>query len=288
MIGPVRAIEANDEHSSTALDRVIRSHRNLLRVPSNFACLGLNVHDQAALHDLLETVLAGSTVVGQVGDVEVRRWDDPSGARLVLGVREGEITDLVPSFAGEPGVRLADCVPLNSGVASADVLDEDGEQLTALAVELEQRHHLPRAAPVTGLATVVALGNDVAVYRDEQAFTESPASLLGPGEVPSDEAPVHVAPDSFLSYGIFESPADALALARMAGVVLRAERRCVELTGQCFVTARVRNLIGELDVCLDDTSVADLPQPGEIIAGRVYLAASFESLPYGDEPQGYR
>ncbi|MFD2767075.1 hypothetical protein [Micromonospora eburnea] len=252
---------------------------------SNLDCVGLGVTDRAGMRRLVDIALAGAERLGEADGVSVLRWQDPSGARLVLGVRGDEVVDLLPSYAGTPGARLADVRAVNEDVAVADVLDDGGEQATMLAAELEQRRLLPAATgPVGGLACVVALGVDVAVYADAEAFAASDASLVGDRDDPGDP-PAHVveqgwpwpprmATESFVSYGVFGEPAQAQAYARLNGTVLGAEPRTVTATGQRFVAARVRTAGFEADVCLPAGDAGGVPQPGNVVAGTVFLVGS--------------
>lgn len=82
----------------------------------------------------------------------MRRWEDPSGSRLVLGIQDGQLVDLLPSFASHPGSQLAGVSALNPEVAAADVVDDEGETLTRMAIELDERRLLsadeqPRGGP---------------------------------------------------------------------------------------------------------------------------------------------
>src|SRR5262249_54377054 len=149
--------------------------------------------------------------------------EDPSGARLVLSVRDGDVSDLLPSFAGTPGARLADIHLVNDEVSVANVLDENGNMLTMIGVEVEQRRLLPEATgPV--VASVVGLGVEMTVHADAEAFESSDASLLGsPDDDPGDPQPHMVEPDSqgplrmaaelLISYGVFGDPEQASAYA---------------------------------------------------------------------------
>src|SRR6266540_1503418 len=140
---------------------------------SNFDCLGLAVSGPEEYEAVVGRALGNAVPVGQVGDALVVRWQDPSGVRLIASIQDEDVTDLLPSYAGEPGARLADVRMLNDEVATAAVVD--------VAVELEDRAVI-RAAGGShpgGRASVVALGVEVGVHADERAFAVSPASLLG-------------------------------------------------------------------------------------------------------------
>ncbi|WP_139307184.1 hypothetical protein [Micromonospora pattaloongensis] len=265
---------------------------------SNLDCIGLGVDDHAGMDRLVSIALRGAERLGQAGGVSVLRWQDPSGARLILGVRGNEVTDLLPSYAGEPGARLANVRAVNEDVVVADVLDEDGQQVTMLAAELEQRRLLPATGTVGGPACVVALGVDVTVWADDDAFAASDASLLGDGDEPG-EAPPHVveqgwpwpprmAAESFISYGVFGEPEQARAYARLNGRVLRAQRKTVAVTGREFVAARVRTAGFEVDVCLPADATGEVPRAGSVIAGTVFLVASLPGVVTADGSPGKR
>ncbi|MEU2610282.1 hypothetical protein ABZ570_01640 [Micromonospora sp. NPDC007271] len=252
---------------------------------SNLACVGLGVADRAGMRQLVSLALASAERLGEADGIAVLRWQDPSGARLVLGVRGDEVVDLLPSYAGTPGARLADVRAVNEDVVVADLVDDEGEQVTMLAVELEQRRLLPAATgTVGGPAGVVALGVDVTVYADAEAFDASDASRVGdaddPGEPPAHVVaegwpwPPRMAAESFISYGVFGEPAQAQAYARLNGTVLGARPLTVTATGQRFVAARVRTVGFEADVCLSAGDVRELPRPGNVIAGTVFLVGS--------------
>ncbi|GHJ48127.1 hypothetical protein Cs7R123_54690 [Catellatospora sp. TT07R-123] len=256
---------------------------------SNFECVGLAVGDRAELAELVSRALAGAEPVGHVGGIDVCVWQDPSGVRLVFSLKNGKILDFVPSFAGTEGARLSAVRPANDEVAIANVVDGDGEMMTMLAVELEQRRLLTGAGrSVSGPASVIAFGQDVSVHADEDAFAASDASLLDPDdagtEPPADHSeqglpwPPRMGPESFISYGVFGPAEQAQALARLHGTVLDAQRRTVAATGQSFVVARVRTVGFETDLCLPDLPDAELPQPGNVIGGHVFLVASLPSL----------
>jgi hypothetical protein len=262
-------------------------------VASNLSCIGFAADGAAPIEDLLRTVLPASEPVGRQDGVDVFRWEDASGARLVISLRDGEVLDLLPSFAGRPGVRIADCHPLNADVAGAQVVDEDGEQTTAMAFELEQRRALAGRAPVAGIASVIALGHDVSVHADEAAFAASPRSLMNryaEAEDPPARAselglpwPPRMAAESFISYGVWGEPEQAEAYARLNGTVLAAEQRRNSLTGADFHVCRVRTMDFEVDLLLDARDHPEPPAPGQVVAATPYLVASIESLGFGTD-----
>jgi hypothetical protein len=94
------------------------------------------------------------TISELFGDVRVERWQDDSGAALVLGWRSGELVDLLPAYAATAGGSLSECYLINESVAPAAVVDPDGEQLTAMAFEAEQYRQIKALGrPVSGACT---------------------------------------------------------------------------------------------------------------------------------------
>jgi hypothetical protein len=251
--------------------------------------VGLAVADGPELGRLIDRVRGAARPVGSFDGVEVFRWHDPSGAGLVLGVRDGDVADLLPVFASTAGGLVADCSLVNESVAAAAVVDADGEQLTAMTFEAEQFRQLKAyGRPVSGAARVAALGVSVTVHADAEAFSAAPASLLDPDGDPDAPPPAHyvergwswpprIAAESFISYGVFGDPAQSTAHARLAGTVLRASHRNCELTGQGFSVATVRTVGFETDLCLADTEHPATPEPGSIIAGTVFLTAIIDT-----------
>ena len=123
---------------------------------------------------------------GVFGGVHVGRWQDDSGAVLILGWRSGELLDFIPAYAAANGGLLSDCHLINNSVASAAVVDADGQQLTAMAFEAEQYRQLRALGqPVSGPARITALGVDVTIHPDADAFAASPGSQLDPSADPA-------------------------------------------------------------------------------------------------------
>ncbi len=264
---------------------------------SNLACVGLAVSKPAELRSLVRSIAPWSEPLATVDGIDVARWEDPSGARLVLGFRHGNVRDLLPSFAAEPSARLASIQYVTADVAHATVLDEHGEQATALAIEFEERRLLRRAAAVTeGTAGVVALGVGVEVFADEDAFRASPVSLLDPDGAPGDPPPhyvergwawpPHVGTESFFSSFAISPGAEPSAHARLAGTVIDADVRTVELTGQQFVHALVHTVGFDAHVCFPADG-KPAPSAGAIVHGTVFLVGTM-TRPDGSTPSRRR
>lgn len=255
------------------------------QVTSNLDCVGLGVKGADDLTRLVSRALPGSVSLGVVHGLDVRRWQDPSGSRLVLGVQDGKVADLLPSYAGAAVTWLARVRPLTEDVAEADVVDANGETITRLAFELEERRFLPTNDDGgSGAASLVALGVDVSLHDDEETFARSPESLLRPeneAEPPakwaerSFEWPPRVAAESFISFGLF---AKADAHARLHGRVLEVERKAVALTGQEFLAVTLRTAGFEPTLCVPVTSLPTVPRPGHILGGSVFLVGSMPAL----------
>jgi hypothetical protein len=208
-------------------------------------------------------------------------------------VRDGRSEEFLPSLAAPPGAILGPMRALNDEVSAADVFDEDGEQSTSLAVELEERVLLDHSSNEGGRASIIALGQDVTVHRNSDEFAESRASLLDPNADLDEPAPPHFAErglpwpvrmgsESFISYGVFNPGPEAAATALLNGVVLRSDRRINSISGHAFVVARVRTAGFEADVCLRGAEHPNALEPGQIVSGRVFLTASLAT--FSDSP----
>jgi hypothetical protein len=257
-------------------------------VTSALACVGLAVRDEAELSSLVTGAYQAVREAGVFGGVHVGRWQDDSGAVLILGWRCGELVDFVPAYAAASGGLLSGCRLINESVAFAKVVDAHGQQVTAMAFEAEQfRQLLALGHGVSGPARITALGVDVQVYPDADAFAASPGSQLDPsagpaGPPPRDReqgwpGPPRLAAESFISYGVFADPAEAWPHARLSGTVLSAGRRVCALTGQPFTVATVRTAGFEADVCLAGSEHPDPPAPSSIISGTVVLSAVIDA-----------
>ena len=256
---------------------------------SNLACVGLGVADVRDLSNLVRQASATARPAGTFDGVEVTRWQDPSGAALVLGWRDGDVADLLPTYASAVGGRVASCRLVNGSVAAAAVVDGEGQQLAGLTFEAEQYRRLKALGrPVAGVARITALGTSITVHPDAEAFAASPDNLLNPvadpaGQPPAGDDdrdwawPARVGPESFFSYGIFGDPAESTARARLSGTVVQAGHHTCTLTGQGFSAVTVRLVGFEAAVCLPDSEHPVTPEPGNVISGTVILTAAIDS-----------
>jgi hypothetical protein len=256
---------------------------------SNLACVGLAASGSDDFEALVAAARPNAVRFGRVADVELLRWEDPSGARMVFRISDGQVVDFLPSFAADPTTRLGQVRRANKTVATAAVVDSAGDQLTSLAFECEQFRLLPDRPVDSALASVVFLGRKVSVHADDEAFGNSQDSLLDPNADLNAPAPPHymerglkwpprVGSESFFSYGVFGEASQAGAGARFAGVVTGAERRTVHQTNQTFIVARVRTVGIDVSVCMSSNEVDAVPHPGQIIAGDVFIVGSIPAL----------
>jgi hypothetical protein len=253
---------------------------------SNLGAVGLAVATEQELNKLIQSMSHDFKLLGRAAGIDIWRWEDPSGARLVVSTMGDAIRAFTPSLAGVAGARLTAVEAVNDDVSRAEVVDDAGDQLTALTLELEQRD-LVRGARVSGEASLIALASEVTLHADAEAFAASPASLLDASGADS-EPPVHfieqgwtwpprMGPESFISYGAFEPPESATAFARLHGTVVAADMRTNSLTGQRFVVARVRSSGFEADLCMSAAQHPDVPAPGAVVGGTVFMVASMDS-----------
>ncbi|MEO6349032.1 MAG: hypothetical protein ABIP53_00055 [Candidatus Limnocylindrales bacterium] len=253
---------------------------------SNLAAVGLAVESEGDLNRMIQSMSHDFKLLGRAAGIDIWRWQDPSGARLIVSTQEDAIRAFTPSFAGTPGARLAAVEAVNDDVSRADVIDDTDHQPTALTLELEQRD-LVRGARVKGEAALVALASEITIHSDAEAFAASSASLLD-AEGATSQPPAHfvekgwawpprMGPESFISYGVFEQPDVATAFARLHGTVVTADLRTNSLTGQRFIAARVRSSGFEADLCMSAREHAIVPGPGAVVGGTVFMVGSIDA-----------
>ena len=255
---------------------------------SALACVGLAVSDEAEFSWLLKSACTAIREIGTFDGVHVGRWQDDSGAALILGLHDGKLVDFSFAYTGANGGLLAECRLLHETIAFAKVVDADGHQLTAMAFEAEQyRQLLAHGQQVSGPARITALGTDVTIYPDADAFAASPGSQIHPSPETDPEPPpqydgpwpLRLAAESFISPGLFADIARNRSRARLSGTILDATRHVCALTGQSFTVAAVRTAGFEADLCLAASEHPDIPVPGNIISGTVFLSAAIDA-PY--------
>ena len=235
---------------------------------THLGCIGLGTGGEQDFQRLVAEASKEAQQQEVVRDVPVRRWEDGSGAAVVLGWRGGQLISFMPSFAAASEVRLANCHPVREPVTIAEVQERDGTPITALAAEIEQYRQLVAGGrPAGGMARIAAFGLRVKLYDDEQAFLAAPKG-------PHDAS----APADFEPFGAFAEPAQAQAHARLTGTVIKAERRFSWFTSDPFTVAVTRTAGFEVDLCLAGDEHPDVPAPGTVVTGIVSLSVSVPNL----------
>jgi hypothetical protein len=235
---------------------------------THLGCIGLGTGGEQDFQRLVAEASKEAQQQEVVRDVRVRRWEDGSGAAVVLGWRGGQLISFMPSFAAASEVRLANCHPVREPVTIAEVQERDGTPITALAAEIEQYRQLVAGGrPAGGMAKIAAFGLRVKLYADEQAFLAAPKG-------PHDAS----APADFEPFGAFAEPAKAQAHARLTGTVIKAERRFSWFTSDPFTVAVTRTAGFEVDLCLAGDEHPDVPAPGTVVTGIVSLSVSVPNL----------
>ncbi len=252
---------------------------------STLGCIGLSVDDAESLDALVGRLLPAAEVVAQAGELEARRWTDPSGASLTMTVRrsgdeEGLLVDLVPSYvaptgsgAAHDGVRLGALVGHGDTLA-ADLVDADGTRVLRIACDLAQSIVTEVSEPRP--AHLTALGLDLTVHADAAAFAESDESILSTPGV--GQTPVRFATESLLAYGLAEDVTKAQPTAFVSGTVLSVSSQTCSETGQGFHTARLRSSAGHVTVCLALSDHPDPPRLGNVLSGVCYLVLDVPGL----------
>lgn len=254
---------------------------------SNLACIGLDVGSRGDFDALISSLLDDATSIGRAGRTEVFRWQDPSGARVVIEVHAGAVEGVIPGYDALAGATVTELRSADDDVAIGSIVDDGGgEEITRLALELEERRLvLGRRRTYAGALSIVGLGRSVEFFDDADAFATSPASLVYTDADHVPEPPPHVvefglawpprmAAQSLVSYGVFAEPHDVDAYARVNGTVLGASTRTVERTGQSFHAVRVRTVGFDLEICLSVGEHPDLPRTGQVVGGSVLLVGS--------------
>lgn len=249
---------------------------------TNLACIGMDCESDDEFTTLMQRAFESGALVATQGDVQLVEWQDADGARLVFAVDGSEVLALTPSLVGSPGAQLRNLVRIDDQLWSAEVVDADGEQLTALVADIEGAALIDPGQPPLGSATIVSLGVQVEVVADAEAFEASPASLLSDAadEPPADYVengwswPPRWSAESFVAHGLFDP--DNGAYAQLNGTVLSARTGRNSLTGQEYQIARVRTAGFETDLALPASEHGPLQQ-GNVVTGIVYVVARFSA-----------
>jgi len=195
-------------------------------------------------------------------------WMDPSGAVVDLLIHlDDHRFEVAPGFVGGEITRLSylEFLEDHPDLLVGDLLDEDGETITRLAVQSAQ--WIPRGSEA--LLVVSALARSVSVYADESEFLASPDSKLGEGS-----NAVELSASSFIPVGLFVEPGVAPdPMAMFAGQVVSAASHVNRESGQRFVAARVRTLDSLEITVLWPQGAAPVPAVGAIVSTTALITA---------------
>ena len=239
-----------------------------------------------AFAGLAERLLPAAVPIGSRAGTSIRRWQDASGARLTFAVRRRSVEDVVLSLDAEPGAILRDAKVVDRFTVRSDLVDEVGEQVTALVAAFDVGPLIEGS--YSGPAAMIALGERVTIHADAESFHATPDSRFGDADGEGDHVVAHRSPtvpgfaaESFLSYGVFASVfgnGPPTPHAKLHGTVVAAVRRTNLTGGGSFVVARVRTAGFLADICL---SAAEHPVPaiGSIVGGDVYLVGTIPAWP---------
>ncbi|EME61673.1 hypothetical protein H074_10890 [Amycolatopsis decaplanina DSM 44594] len=239
-------------------------------VSSHFEAIGIGVTSEDEFGERVVSLISAGTARQIAKKISEHVWTDPSGARLVAQVRNGEIEFLLPCLAGTtPAVPVRDVRLVDDETAMLELLDGvDGELVCPIAVELEDRAVLAHSGGRLEIGSLVlaALAEDVTVHADAEAYSASQ----------DDDGPKFAA-DHFIPSGTFsltERSPDRTpsAHALFAGEVIEVETPVNTVTGTAFHRIRVRTIAAiELDVAIATTDVEQPPARGNIVTGTFFL-----------------
>jgi hypothetical protein len=254
---------------------------------SNLACIGLAVPVRADFARLVKTTEGDAEPMGRRDGIDIARWEDPSGARVVLAHDGDQLTRFQPSFAAEPGAELVSITPVSTTVSRAQVVDASGKLVATVDVEPEQQATVRDLDGVDAApASLIAFATDVAFFADADAYAASPRSLVDEDRRSSRR----YAPVSFEAYGAENEGDEIEAYAHLAGTVRTVDDRRNHLTAQRFLTARVATLGFEVTLCAPLGEDDELPAVGSIAAGTVFLGADLLGVPHAEptDSEGHR
>lgn len=220
----------------------------------HYECIGVPGGEDEVF-PFLETAIERGAVRDRADGGREIVWRDPNGATVAVDTApDGEIVCARPSFLGSSRLPV-----LVNGIGEdpecrfcsrlfTDVLDEEGEMVYPLAVELEEIDAVMESPPSGERRTlrVTAFADSIATWPSEEAYHEAV----------SDEAPL--AARSLIPVGFFTPPArrglfrlraepvpEAHAL--LTGIVASYGERRNEATGHSFFSAELDTFGGRYD-----------------------------------------
>ncbi|MEJ4112361.1 hypothetical protein ACGE24_01640 [Corynebacterium kroppenstedtii] len=198
------------------------------------------------------------SVTGELPSGQLLAFDDVSGARLVIVA--------APPYSAFAGfASLTECEAeismLSDVLALLEIHDDEGNTVCDVAANLSQGPLLVDEPTHLGRVNLAALGVDIHVYPDKEAFSIAGGATTG--FVISHGAAV-------VNAGSGQS--EPSAAGDISLVVRSAAKRTNGLTGGSFWHVNV-DAPFPIDLCLPG-STADAIEAGNIVAGRVLFTAS--------------
>lgn len=266
---------------------------------SHLACIGMAVTSPGDLDAVVaeivrsgrepvagaEPVTAGKHASADTSGqhITTRAWQDPSGARVVYDLVDGEPL-ILPTFRDAATARYTGIEADNPEVARLSVIGPDGATETGVTAELEQRRH-PDSVPPEGRVSLCAMGIQVRTFPDEASFLHSDASLLGTVEEFGDPPPEvleqglawppRMSTRAFFANGYFEGPVPVSPHALISAVVRERRDLVNRFTGQSFIVAIIDTPFGTMPVCLSAVEHSTV-KPGEVLTGTVSVVGSIQ------------
>ncbi|RSN25573.1 hypothetical protein DMC61_27745 [Amycolatopsis sp. WAC 04169] len=244
---------------------------------SHFGTIGIDVTSEEEFGERVVSLISTGTARRITKKISEHVWTDPSGARLVAQVHNGQIEFLLPCLAGSaPAVPVGDIRLVDDETAMLALLDGvGGELICPIAVELEDRAVLAHSGGrlESGSLVLAALAEEVTVHADADAYSAA------------QDGELEFAADHFIPSGTF-SPEESApgwtpsAHALFAGEVVEVETPVNTVTGTSFHRIRVRTIAAiELDVAIATTELERPPARGNIVAGTFFLTGSLGLQP---------
>lgn len=236
---------------------------------NRLACIGIHVADAEAFGATVEALLAEGTTEQGPGASALTTWLDPSGAAVVASLGPaGDVECVMPTFLGTAELevvprRLApDATCAFCDLLVVDVVDGEGGLVLPMAVQIDDLALSRPRIPTDERAqlAVTAFAEQLAVFPTAEAFDGWQA-----------EHPVRYAAEAAIPIGLFEGEGHEVPEVLLSGVVLDAEVRVNEATGDPFAWLSVRSLPGVLDVVAPASALVDVPDPGAVVHGSVWM-----------------
>lgn len=236
---------------------------------NRLACIGIHVADAETFGTTVEGLLAEGTTEQGPGASALTTWLDPSGAALVASLGPGgDVECVMPTFFGTaeldvvPRRLAADASCTYCDPLVVDVVDGDGGQVLPMAVQIDDLALTRPRLPTDRRARLA-----VTAFAEELAAFPSPAAF----DAWQADHPVRYAAEAAVPIGLTEGDGHEVPEVLLTGVVLDAELRVNDATGEAFTWLSVRSLPGVIDVVTPASATDDHPRPGAVVHGSVWM-----------------